>query len=89
MVYSVDLDGKCNDKLWSKYFLDLPPGSEVKNRYEEKMSLAGFSDDPCCRLEVKGKGSSAVVSVEWTNWPDISWPDISVQLSDFDARSYP
>ena len=40
------------------------------------MSLAGFSEDPCCRLETKGKGSNAVVSVEWTNWPDISWPDI-------------
>ena len=63
-------------KLWSKYFLDLPPGSEVKKRYEEIMSLAGFSEDPYCCLEMKGKGSSAVVSVEWTNWPDISWADI-------------
>ena len=64
-------------KSWSKYFLDLPPGqSEAKKRYKEKMSLAGFSEDPCCRLETKGKGSNAVVSVEWTNWPDISWPDI-------------
>ena len=59
-------------KSWYKYFLDLPPGrSEVKKRYKEKMSLAGFSEDPCCRLETKGKGSNAVVSVEWTNWPDI------------------
>ena len=54
-------------KLWSKYFLDLPPGSEVKKRYEEKMSLAGFSEDPYYRLETNGKGSTAVVSVEWTN----------------------
>ena len=44
------------------------------------MSLVGFSEDPYCRLEMKGKGSSAVVST--------NWPDISVQLSDFDARSY-
>ena len=63
-------------KSWSKYFLDLPSGSEVKKCYEEIMSLAGFSEDPYCRLEMKGKGSSAVVSVEWTNWPDISWADI-------------
>ena len=62
-------------KSWSKYFFDLPPGSEVKKHREPKMSLAGFSEDPYCRLETKGKGSSAVVSVEWTNWPDISWPD--------------
>ena len=56
--------------------MDLPSGSEVKKRYEKKMSLAGFSEDPYCCLEMKGKGSSAIVSVEWTNWPDISWPDI-------------
>ena len=48
------------------------------------MSLAGFSEDSYRRLETKGKGSNAVISVEWTNWPDIS-----IQLSDFDARSYP
>ena len=48
----------------------------MKKHYEEKMSFAGFSEDPCCSLEMKGKGSNAVVSVEWTNWPDISWPDI-------------
>ena len=59
------------NKSWSKYFLDLPPRSEVKKRYKEKISLAGFSKNPYCCLEMKGKGSSAVVSVEWTNWPDI------------------
>ena len=48
----------------------------MKKCYKEKISLAGFSEDPYCCLEMKGKGSSEVVSIEWTNWPDISWPDI-------------
>ena len=66
---------------WSKCFLDLPPGqSEVKKlMLRREMSLARFSEDPHCRLETKGKGSNAVVSVEWTNWPDISVRGVSVQ----------
>ena len=53
-------------KSYAKHFLDLPPGSDVKKHYEEKISLAGFSEDSYCRLATKGKGSSAVISVEWT-----------------------
>ena len=63
-------------KSWSKYFLELSPSSDVKKRYQEKIDLAGLSEDPYCRLEAKGKGGNVVLSVEWTNWPDITWPDI-------------
>ena len=63
-------------KSWSKYFLELSPSSDVKKRYQEKIELAGLSEDPYCRLEAKGKGGNVVLSVEWTNWPDITWPDI-------------
>ena len=63
-------------KSYSKHFLDLPPGNDVKKHYEEKISLAGFSEDSYCRLATKGKGCSAVISVEWTKWPYVSWPYI-------------
>ena len=41
--------------------------------YKEKMNLAGFSEDPYCRIEMKQKGSGAVLAVKWTNWPTVSW----------------
>lgn len=47
-------------KSWSKYFLELSPNSDVKKRYQEKMTLAGLSEGLYCRLEAKGKGGSTV-----------------------------
>ena len=56
-------------KSWSKYFLDLPPGSDVQKRYKEKMNLAEFSEDPYCCLKTKRKGSGAMLAVNGQTGP--------------------
>ena len=61
---------------WSKSFFSISPGNDVKKCYQEKMNLE-LLGDPYYHLETKEKGSSAFLSVEWTNW-----------LSYFDAWSY-
>ena len=65
---------------WSKYFLELPQRNVTENaarkRYQEKIVLARLSEDPYCRLEIKGKSSTSIPSLEWLNWPDVTWADI-------------
>ena len=62
---------------WSKYFLDLPPGSDVTKCYEEKMNLAGFHKTPTTVLQQKEKEAVQLYLLNGqTAWPDISWPDI-------------
>ena len=63
-------------KSWSKYYQE--SSAEVKERYEEKMKLLGCRDDPFSHFENKGK---AIVStcnhcVDWTSWPEVTYPDI-------------
>ena len=45
----------------------------IKERYEEKMKLLGCKEDPYCYFEKK---TTVPVSVEWTSWPDVTYPDI-------------
>ena len=63
-------------KSWSKYYQE--SSAEVKERYEEKMKLLGCREDPFSRFENKGK---AIVStcnhcVDWTSWPEVTYPNI-------------
>ena len=47
----------------------------IKERYEEKIKLLGCKEDPYCSFESKGK-TAVPASVEWTSWPDVTYPDI-------------
>jgi len=57
----------------SNYFRELKNNDDRK-RYEEKMQLLGCIEDPYCRMERKGGCRSS--SVDWMDWPSVSYPDI-------------
>ena len=54
------LDGKCKNQVLVQILL----------------GFTNFSEDLYCHLEVKGKSSTANLSLEWTRWPDVTWSDI-------------
>ena len=60
-------------KSWSKYYQD--SSAEIKTRYEEKMRLVGCREDPYSRFESKAKSSTSN-SIDWTCWPEVTYPDI-------------
>ena len=60
-------------KSWSKYYQD--SSAELKTRYEEKMRLVGCREDPYSRFESKAKSSTSN-SIDWTCWPEVTYPDI-------------
>ena len=68
----------------SKYYQEATVA--IKERYEEKIKLLGCKEDPYCSFESKGK-TAVPVSVEWTSWPDVTYPDI--QLSNSHPRYDP
>ena len=45
----------------------------MPKRYEEKLKAADCLRDPYCYLESKGSISN---TLEWTEWPDVSFADI-------------
>ena len=62
-----------NCDLPSQYFCEL--AEETKKRYEDKIKLVGFAQDPYYCLENPKAKVDGVL--EWNHWPDYLWPDVS------------
>ena len=56
---------------YSRYYSELE--GEAKSRYEQKVKMIGLVD-PYCSLESGNSSSSS--SVEWYEWPDVTYADI-------------
>ena len=80
MYFCIGLMTALSVKSWSKYYQESSP--EVKEHYEEKMRLLGCRVDPFTHFESKGKAiaSTGNQPVEWTNWPEVTYPDINNYL---------
>ena len=58
-------------QILSNYYCEL--NDEAKKRYSDKLKMIDDAD-PYLRMERKSGDTSA--SVEWTNWPDVSYADL-------------
>ena len=60
--------------VYSNYYGELQDEA-AKKRYKEKLQLIGCSKDPFWLLESKTRLGSPQ-SLEWHQWPDVSYPDV-------------
>ena len=68
------LSGKMSGFVYSKYYSELQDEA-AKKRYNEKLKFIGCSKDPFWLLECKTRMVSPQ-SLEWHQWPDVSYPDV-------------
>lgn len=57
--------------VYSQYYSEL--NGEAKRRYEDKLKMILYGKDPFCYLEAD---KSSISSLEWYEWPDVTYPDI-------------
>ncbi len=63
-------EGSSRATRYSPYFLELDPSS--KERYKEKLTIAGGIDDPY----VLTNDISSNEALDWQEWPNLEYPDI-------------
>lgn len=59
-------------QILSNYYCEL--NNEAKKRYSDKLETIKDTD-PYLRMEKKSSGDASA-SVEWMNWPDVSYADV-------------
>ena len=74
---SVSIQTAVSSVQYSDYYSGLT--GEAKVKYDGKMKMISATTDPYCILEKKSGPSSScslISSVEWYEWPDVSFADI-------------
>ena len=74
---NVSIQTAVSSVCYSDYYTSLT--GEAKCKYDGKMKMISTTIDPYCILEKKSGPSSScslISSVEWYDWPDVSFADI-------------